>query len=68
MNYYNEYDPKVAAWLRELIKAGHIADGIVEELSWCRSTVTVQIRSLIDYWRRNYASILVLQRRSEIRL
>lgn len=31
--YYNEYDPKAAAWLRELIKAGHIADGIVDERS-----------------------------------
>jgi len=31
--YYNEYDPKAAAWLRELIKQGHIADGIVDERS-----------------------------------
>lgn len=33
MNYYNENDSKTAAWLRELIKAGHIADGIVDERS-----------------------------------
>jgi DNA (cytosine-5)-methyltransferase 1 len=31
--FYNEHDPKAAAWLRELIKAGHIADGIVDERS-----------------------------------
>jgi DNA (cytosine-5)-methyltransferase 1 len=31
--YYNEYDPVAAAWLRELIKAGHIADGVVDERS-----------------------------------
>jgi DNA (cytosine-5)-methyltransferase 1 len=31
--YYNEDDPKVAAWLRELIKGGHIADGDVDERS-----------------------------------
>lgn len=31
--YYNEFDPKAAAWLRELIKAGHIAPGIVDERS-----------------------------------
>jgi len=31
--YYNEHDPKAAAWLRELIKAGLIADGIVDERS-----------------------------------
>lgn len=33
MNYYNEHDPKAAAWLRELIKAGHIAAGDVDERS-----------------------------------
>jgi DNA (cytosine-5)-methyltransferase 1 len=31
--YYNEHDEKAAAWLRELIKAGHIAPGIVDERS-----------------------------------
>jgi DNA (cytosine-5)-methyltransferase 1 len=29
--YYNEIDPFAAAWLRELIKAGHIAAGVVDE-------------------------------------
>jgi DNA (cytosine-5)-methyltransferase 1 len=31
--YYNEIDPKAAAWLRELIKQGHIAPGVVDERS-----------------------------------
>lgn len=31
--YYNENDPRAAAWLRELIKAGHIAPGDVDERS-----------------------------------
>ena len=31
--YYNEIDPKAAAWLRELIKQGHIAAGEVDERS-----------------------------------
>lgn len=31
--YYNEFDPKAAAWLRELIKAGLIAPGDVDERS-----------------------------------
>jgi len=31
--YYNEIDPKAAAWLRELIKAGEIAPGDVDERS-----------------------------------
>lgn len=31
--YYNENDPFAAAWLRELITAGHIAHGIVDERS-----------------------------------
>jgi DNA (cytosine-5)-methyltransferase 1 len=30
---YNEIDPKAAAWLRELIRQGHIAPGIVDERS-----------------------------------
>lgn len=32
-SYYNEIDPFAAQWLRELIKQGHIADGIVDERS-----------------------------------
>jgi len=31
--YYNEHDPKAAAWLRELVKRGLIADGKVDERS-----------------------------------
>lgn len=31
--YYNEHDPGAAAWLRELIKAGQIAPGEVDERS-----------------------------------
>ena len=31
--YYNEHDPFAAAWLRELIKDGLIADGVVDERS-----------------------------------
>ena len=33
MNYYNEIDPYAAQWLRNLIAAGHIAPGIVDERS-----------------------------------
>lgn len=32
-HYYNEWDPKTAAWLRELIRRGHLPDGIVDERS-----------------------------------
>lgn len=31
--YYNEFDPHAAAWLRELIARGLIADGVVDERS-----------------------------------
>ena len=31
--YFNEFDPKAAAWLRELIRRGHIAPGDVDERS-----------------------------------
>ena len=33
MNYYNEFDSKAAAWIRELIKEGVISDGEVDERS-----------------------------------
>jgi DNA (cytosine-5)-methyltransferase 1 len=33
MNYYNDNDPKAAAWLKELIKAGLIPPGDVDERS-----------------------------------
>lgn len=32
-HYYNEWDSKTAAWLRELIRRGHLPDGIVDERS-----------------------------------
>lgn len=31
--YYNELDPKAAAWLRQLIKNGDIAPGYVDDRS-----------------------------------
>ena len=31
--YYNEFDPKSAAWLRQLIKNGNITPGVVDERS-----------------------------------
>ena len=43
--YYNEFDPYAAQWLRNLIDAGHIAPGDVDE----RSIVNVQPDDLLDY-------------------
>lgn len=43
--YYNEFDPKAAAWLRELIKRGSIADGEVDE----RSILEVQPKDLAGF-------------------
>jgi len=45
MNYYNEHDKKAAAWIRELIKAGMIAPGEVDE----RSIVDVKANELAGY-------------------
>ena len=45
MNYYNEHDPKAAAWLRELIKAGEIPDGVVDE----RDIQTINPNELTTY-------------------
>jgi DNA (cytosine-5)-methyltransferase 1 len=43
--YYNEHDPQAAAWLRELIKAGMIAEGDVDE----RSIEDVYPTDLVGY-------------------
>jgi DNA (cytosine-5)-methyltransferase 1 len=43
--YYSEFDPYAAAWLRNLIAAGHIAPGDVDE----RSIVDVQASDLEGY-------------------
>src|SRR5688572_12553616 len=43
--YYNENDPKTAVWLRELIKAGLIADGEVDT----RSIVDVEPADLTGF-------------------
>jgi DNA (cytosine-5)-methyltransferase 1 len=43
--YYNEIDPYAAAWLRNLIAAGHIADGVVDE----RSIVDVRPEDLAGF-------------------
>lgn len=45
MNYYNEFDPYAAQWLRNLIDAGHIPAGHVDT----RSIVDVQPSDLIGY-------------------
>ena len=43
--YYNEIDPYAAQWLRNLIAAGHIPDGDVDE----RSIIDVQPMDLKNY-------------------
>ena len=43
--YYNEVDPYAAQWLRNLIEAGHIAPGVVDE----RSIVDVRADDLVGY-------------------
>jgi DNA (cytosine-5)-methyltransferase 1 len=46
--YYNENDPFAAAWLRELIKAGHIVPGEVDE----RSIEDIKGNYILDFQRR----------------
>ena len=45
MNYYNDNDPKACAWLRELIAAGHLPPGDVDE----RSILDVKPSDLAGY-------------------
>ena len=48
--YYNEYDKHAAAWLRELIKQGLIADGVVDE----RSIKDVQAEDLRGFTQHHF--------------
>ncbi|MDR5654257.1 DNA cytosine methyltransferase [Ruixingdingia sedimenti] len=43
--YYNDADPAACAWLRELIAAGHLPDGVVDE----RSILEVEPGDLRDF-------------------
>jgi DNA (cytosine-5)-methyltransferase 1 len=45
LNYYNEFDPFAAAWLIELIKAGLIPNGVVDD----RSIVDIDPQDLTDF-------------------
>ena len=49
-SYYNEFDPHAAAWLRELIKAGEIAPGDVDE----RSITDVNPTELLGYTQLHF--------------
>ena len=48
--YYNEFDPKAAAWLRQLIKNGMIADGEVDE----RSIIEVQPNDIRGFTQHHF--------------
>lgn len=48
--YYNEFDPKAAAWLRQLIKDGNITQGEVDE----RSIKDVETRDLHGFDRVHF--------------
>lgn len=48
--YYNEIDPYAAQWLRNLIAAGHIASGDVDE----RSIINVEATDLKGYTQHHF--------------
>lgn len=48
--YYNEFDPRAAAWLRQLIKNGLIADGEVDE----RSITEVKASDIRGFRRQHF--------------
>lgn len=45
VNFYNDNDPRICAWLRELVQGGLIPDGIVA----CRSITDIQPEELDGY-------------------
>lgn len=48
--YYNEFDPKAVAWLRQLIKNGLIMDGVVDD----RSIIEVEPEDLKGFTRHHF--------------
>lgn len=50
LHYYNEFDAKTAAWLRSLILAGLIPNGVVDE----RSITEVQPPDLVGYVQHHF--------------
>jgi len=48
--YYNEFDPKAAAWLKQLIKNGDIAPGYVDE----RSIIEVNADEIRGYTQHHF--------------
>jgi len=50
VNYYNEFDPKAAAWLRELIRAGEIPPGDVDT----RSITEISPHELTGYTQHHF--------------
>jgi DNA (cytosine-5)-methyltransferase 1 len=49
-NYYNEWNPNAAAWLRRLIATGRIPDGDVDE----RSITEVRASDLAGYTQAHF--------------
>lgn len=65
ISYYNEFDPKAAAWLRQLIKNGDISDGEVDE----RSIIDVEASDLKGFTRHHFfAGIVTVMRYAHPRL
>lgn len=50
MNYYNDNDPKVCAWLRELVAAGELPPGVVD----CRSIADIKPDELRGYRQAHF--------------
>jgi DNA (cytosine-5)-methyltransferase 1 len=48
--FYNEIDPFAAQWLRNLIDAGHIAPGVIDE----RSIVDIRPSDLDGYYQCHF--------------
>lgn len=48
--FYNEWEPKTAAWLRELARQGHITNGVVDE----RSIKDIQPDEVRGYRRAHF--------------
>src|SRR5262245_49424891 len=48
--WYNDHDKFAAAWLRELVKAGELPDGVIDD----RSILDVKVEEIRDYTQAHF--------------
>lgn len=54
--YYNENDKYAAQWLRNLIAAGHLPDGVVDDRYIVQQVAASFVRALMPIHQEDYSN------------